>query len=92
MEIMAVYDHFIKVAKFIIQNWDMILNTIVTILGALGVLVEGLNRLLPTKSGDSALTKLGKKIAIAGETVKAVMDKLKLPNVKDTKVEEPKES
>lgn len=70
-----------KVLKFIADNYEMILNAIVVVLGGLGVVVEGINRIFPTKSSDSAMTKLGKFFTKAGEYVKKILDFLKVPNV-----------
>jgi hypothetical protein len=70
-----------KTVKWIADNYEMILNALVVVFGGLGVVVEGINRLLPTKSDASAMTKLGKFFTKAGEYVKKLMDFLKVPNV-----------
>lgn len=82
MTTLDVIGRLLKIAKFIIEHWDMILQSLATILGAVGVIVEAVNRLMPTESEDSALTRFGKNVAIAGEFVKKLLDKMRVPNVK----------
>ncbi len=71
-----------KVLKFIADNYEMILNSLVVVMGGLGVVVEGINRLFPTKNPESAMTKIGKFFTKAGEKVKMLLDFLKVPNTK----------
>lgn len=78
-----------KTFKWIVDNYEMVLNSIVIVLGALGMIVETVNRFFPTTSNESAMTKLGKFFAKAGESVKKLMDFLRIPN--NQKKEEPKE-
>lgn len=78
----------LKTIAFITTNYDMILSSIALILGGLGVVVEGLTRIFPTKEEESALTKVGKFLTKAGEYVKKLLDVLRLPNVKKKEKED----
>lgn len=64
-----------KLFTFITTNYDMILSSVVAILLALGAVAESLNTILGGK--ESALTKVAKWLAKAGEVVKKFSDLLK---------------
>ena len=69
-----------KILAWLSQNYDMVLQSLVVILGALGVVAEAIARLIP--GSESALTKVGKFLAKAGEYIKKILDFLKIPNKK----------
>lgn len=68
--------------KFVGNNYDVILQAVVTVLGALGLVCETINRIIPNDGSESALSKVGKLIAKAGMYVQKAMDFLKIPNKK----------
>lgn len=69
-----------KIVYWIGENYENLFSSILVILGGLGVVLEGLFRILPGQ--ESALTKLGLALAKAGKYVKMLMDLLKIPNKK----------
>ncbi len=71
-----------EVIKFLGANYDMILQSIIMIFGALGVICESINRMLPNVGDESALSKVGKTIAKIGGYVQKFMDFIKVPNTK----------
>lgn len=71
---------FMKIFKWLAENYDMVLQSLVVILGALGLIAETFARIFP--GSESALTKVGKAIAKLGEYVKKVLDFLKVPDNK----------
>lgn len=71
-----------KAVNFVIANYALILGGILSILVALGAIVEVLGRFFPTKDGQSVLSKLAKSLDAAGKFVKKAMDVLKIPNNK----------
>lgn len=70
----------IATLKWLVANYDKLLNALVLLLGSLGVIVETINRLMPTQSPDSAMTKLAHFFIAAGAWVKKLMDLLRIPN------------
>lgn len=71
-----------KTINWIGENYENILNSIVVVMGAMGVILETINRFIPTKNEDSAMTKLANFFVKGGGLVKKLMDYLKIPNVK----------
>ena len=72
----------IEAIKFIKDHYDVILQGIVTILSSLGVICEAINRILPNKGDESAISKFGKIIVNIGTYIQKAMDFLKIPNKK----------
>lgn len=62
-----------KVVSWIASNYVELLQAIVVILGAMGVILETINKII-SKDGVSALSKVAKVIARAGEIVQKVID------------------
>jgi hypothetical protein len=57
----------IKAIKFIYNNYDVILQGILTIVSSLCAILEVINRFIPNKGDESAISKIGKSIAKFGE-------------------------
>lgn len=66
--------------KFIITNYDIILQGLFTIVTSLVAIIEVINRLIPTKIPDSFITRLGNFLVKLGENIKKAIDFLKIPN------------
>lgn len=71
-----------EIAKFLGDNYAMILQSIMLIMGALGLICETIIRIIPNNGKESALSKVGLTIAKIGVYVQKVMDFLKVPNKK----------
>lgn len=69
-----------KIVYWIGENYENLFSSILVILGGLGVILEGLFRIIPGQ--ESALTRLGIILTKAGKYVKMIMDLLKIPNKK----------
>lgn len=73
--------------KWVVENFGNILLMGLCLLMSVGVVVETIARLIPTKSPDSALTRIGKSmgdfghaLVMAGSWVKSLLDLIKFPN------------
>lgn len=73
--------------KWFVENFGNILLIVVCFFIVLGMVVETFGRVLPTKSPDSVLTKIGLKIGNlghglveTGKSVKGLLDFIKFPN------------
>lgn len=74
--------NIIGAVKFLKDHYDVILQGIVTIASSLGLICEAINRIIPNKGDESAVTKLGHLLVKAGVYVQKAMDFLKIPNRK----------
>lgn len=73
--------------KWFVENFGNILLIIIVFLTILGAVVETVARLIPSKTPESVLTKIGLKIGgvgkgfvEAGKSVRALLDFIKFPN------------
>lgn len=73
--------------KWFIENLGNIMLLLVLFLSVLGVVVEAIARLIPTKTPDSALTRIGlffgnigSSLVVAGKFVQVLLDFIKFPN------------
>ena len=73
--------------KWAVENFGNILLMGLCLLMLIGFVVETLARLIPTKTPDSALTRIGKSmgefghgLVMAGQWVKSLLDLIKFPN------------
>lgn len=73
--------------KWLVENFGNIVMMIIVFFTILGMVVETIGRLIPTKSSESVLTRIGLKVAElghglsqAGKTVRELLDFIKFPN------------
>lgn len=82
----------INAVKFVGTNYVVILQGVAAILSSLGIICEAVNRIMPNKGDESAVTKIGKEIAVAGTYVQKTMNLLKVPNVVKEEIRDNKAS
>lgn len=69
-----------KTIEFITLHYVDMFQAVLLILAALGMILEAINRIFPTKNPDSFLSKAGAFLVKAGVAVKKLMDFFKIPN------------
>lgn len=72
-----------KVIEFVAQNKDLMIDfggLVAMALVSLGGAIELFLRLMPTKSPDSLLERMGKLLVKVGEMIRKALDKVRMPN------------